>query len=412
MNKEEKLVRPLEGVVVIDSTHVLAGPYCTYQLALLGAEVIKIEPPTGDLVRPWGGTKEQIKQGLGMGFVSQNAGKRSFCVDISRPEGAELVLRLCENADVFIENYRTDAISKHGLGYEDVKSVNPKIVYASLTAFGQNGPLGHRPGFDDVVQASSGFMADNRRESGPIRTGGPILDFASGMHATQSILAGLMLRDKTGLPQRIDIAMQDITMLLLNYRTALTSQNGGQPISIVQDIEGPMLGRFPAKEGFVMLAGYLPRHCCSIAAALGLSRWTTTTLEDMKNHAAEMQSDVEKKLLEKTADEWDVVFNKEGVVGAGVKELSEAFDTEQPKARQLTQPIDTAIGEIHVTTNGYMVNGEVFGPQGTVPLLGQHTREVLNELGLTDTQTEKLLLDGTVKEPSEDEFKSFPGPAE
>tara|TARA_Y100001001_G_scaffold98950_1_gene96745 strand:- start:108 stop:491 length:384 start_codon:yes stop_codon:yes gene_type:complete len=124
--------RPLDGIRIVDLTHVLAGPYCSYQLGLLGADVIKVEPLSGDLVRPWRGTREQVMSGMGTGFMAQNAGKRSLSVDISQPEGSDLVLELAAGADVFLENYRPGSLARHGLGYDDVAAVNDTVVYASI----------------------------------------------------------------------------------------------------------------------------------------------------------------------------------------------------------------------------------------------------------------------------------------
>ena len=209
---------PLSGYRVIDMTHVLAGPYCGYQLGLLGAEVIKVESPRGDMVRYWGGSEDQLNLGLGFGFTAQNAGKRSICVDITRPEGADIVTELAASADIFLENYRPGALAGHGLDYASIKTRNPSIIYTSISAFGQNGPHGHRPGFDDVVQATSGYMSINQRGDGPIRTGGPVLDYATGMQATSAILAAILLRNASSEGQHIDIAMQDVTTLLINHR--------------------------------------------------------------------------------------------------------------------------------------------------------------------------------------------------
>ena len=184
--------KPLDGYRVVDLTHVLAGPYCTYQLGLLGADVIKVESLRGDMVRNWGGTDDQLVHRLGTGFAAQNAGKRSLAVDLTRPEGAEIVRTLAERADIFVENYRPGALARYSLDYEPVRERNPGLIYLSISAFGQTGPHGHRPGFDDVVQATSGFMSINVRGDGPIRTGGPVLDYATGMHATSAVLAAAL----------------------------------------------------------------------------------------------------------------------------------------------------------------------------------------------------------------------------
>ena len=181
--------RPLDGLKVLDLTHVLAGPYCTYQLALLGADVVKVEPPRGEMIRGWGGTDEQVANGLGTGYVPQNAAKRAIAVDLRSAAGREVVLRLAAQADIIVENYRPGATDGHGLGHEAVLGVNPAVIYATISAFGHEGPMANRPGFDDVVQATSGYMSINVRGDGPIRTGGPVLDYATGMQAASSVLA-------------------------------------------------------------------------------------------------------------------------------------------------------------------------------------------------------------------------------
>lgn len=391
-------IRPLDGMSVLDLTHVLAGPYCSYQLGLLGADVIKVEPHTGDLVRPWMGTQEQVMAGMGTGFMAQNAGKRSLCVDITKPAGRDLILELAESADIFLENYRPGALERHGLGFDAVRAVNSKIVYTSISAFGQTGPFANRPGFDDVIQGTSGFMASNKREQGPIRTGGPVLDYATGMHSTSAILGALMLRDRTGEPQRVDVAMQDVTMLLLNYETAEASQNGGiAPLKT--DLSAPMLGRFASSDGYVMLAGYLPRHCQSLAKALRIPELESIEFMDLFTRGSEIEAIVAARILEKTTAEWDQIFAEAEVVGGGVAELSEAFATGQPQAREITSPLDTPVGEIHATSNGYRTNDVVWGPRSSVPRLGEHSREILTELGRDEAAITALMVDDVVREP-------------
>jgi crotonobetainyl-CoA:carnitine CoA-transferase CaiB-like acyl-CoA transferase len=240
-------------------------------------------------------------------------------------------------------------------------------------------------------------MSVNLRDDQPVRNGGPILDYATGMHATTSILAALMLRQKTGESQRIDMAMQDVTMLLMNYKTAGASQTGLSP-EPSGDIEGPMLGRFPAKEGYVMLAGYLPHHCSSIAKAIGLDAYAEISFEDLFTRGGEIQAAVEARIREKTAMEWDEIFSELGVVAGGVREIAEVFETGQPQAREVTMPLETAAGGIHVTTSGYRVNGEVWGPRSGVPLLGEHTRAILEELDCSDERIDALIAQGIVKQ--------------
>ena len=381
--------KPLDGFKVVDLTHVLAGPYCTYQLGLLGANVVKVESLQGDMVRGWGGTDEQVQKQLGSGFVAQNAGKRSIAVDISQAEGSDVVKALAAEADILVENYRPGALAKAGLDYESLRQQNSRLIYASISAFGRTGPHGHRPGFDDVVQATSGFMSINVRGDGPIRTGGPVLDYATGMHATSAILAAVLLRQKTGDGQLIDLAMQDVTMLLMNRHTSITASTGTPPAP-GQNRDSPMLGRFKAKEGYVMLAGYLPHHCRSICKAIGLDQYADLDGRGFATNGAEIERAVEETIAERTAEEWDTVFSEQGVVAGGVRSLDEVLATGQPASRELLTDVESAAGPFQVTTGGYRINDEVFKPVSGVPQLGEHTREVLTELGYDATQVEAL----------------------
>ena len=390
-------IKPLSDKKVIDLTHVLAGPYCTYQLGLLGAEVIKVESPRGDMTRPWGGEEEQINLGLGTGFVAQNAGKRSIVIDIKDPRGSAIVQDLVKTADIFVENYRPGKMLECGLDFDKLSSINSELIYTSISAFGQNGPHGHRPGFDDVIQATSGFMSINVRGDGPIRTGGPVLDYATGMHATSAVLAALMLLDKTGKGQHIDISMQDVTMLLMNRHTSIAATTG-VPLPPLQDREGPLLGRYLTRDGYVMLAGYRARHKRTILEALGLTEYSSMSSAQLNNLSEQIESDVERVLKNKTTAEWDEVFSKFGVVAGGVKDLIEVLATGQPEARDLLTTVNSSFGNHQVSTIGYKINDSTLKPGTHVPLLGEQTEEVLLELGYSNEQISDLFDKGIVNQ--------------
>ena len=390
-------IKPLSDKKVIDLTHVLAGPYCTYQLGLLGAEVIKVESPRGDMTRPWGGEEEQINLGLGTGFVAQNAGKRSIVIDIKDPRGSAIVQDLVKTADIFVENYRPGKMLECGLDFDKLSSINSELIYTSISAFGQNGPHGHRPGFDDVIQATSGFMSINVRGDGPIRTGGPVLDYATGMHATSAVLAALMLLEKTGKGQHIDISMQDVTMLLMNRHTSIAATTG-VPLPPGQDREGPLLGRYLTKDGYVMLAGYRARHKRTILEALGLAEYSSMSSAQLNSLSEKIESDVERVLKSKTTAEWDEVFSKFGVVAGGVKDLIEVLATGQPEARDLLTTVNSSFGNHQVSTIGYKINDSTLEPGTHVPLLGEQTEEVLLELGYSNEQISDLFDKGIVNQ--------------
>ena len=388
-------MKPLDGLTVLDMTHVLAGPYCTYQLGLLGADVTKVESPKGDMTRIWGGSEAQINQKLGAGFVAQNAGKKSLVLDLTNNQGAEVARALSQQVDIFVENYRPGVLARYGLDYESVKAENPSVIYLSITAFGSNGPHGHRPGFDDVVQATSGYMSINERGDGPIRTGGPVLDYATGMHATSAVLGAVLMRERTGEGCKIDLAMQDVAMLLINRHVSYTATTGDMfpPAGNRDDF---LHGRFKTKDGYIMLAGYLPRHQKSILQALGLTELAQLSGGELRRRAAEIEQAAVAAIATKTSEEWDAIFSEQQTVAGAVRDLSEVLATKQPEARDFLTTVDSGIGEVHVTTAGYLFDETPLEPAGPLPSLGADTRSVLRSHGYSDAQIEDLLEQGAI----------------
>ena len=388
-------MKPLEGLTVLDMTHVLAGPYCTYQLGLLGADVTKVESPKGDMTRIWGGTDEQIDQKLGAGFVSQNAGKKSLVLDITNEQGAKVAQTISKNIDIFVENYRPGVLARYGLDYDSIKAENPNVIYLSITAFGSNGPHGHRPGFDDVVQATSGYMSINERGDGPIRTGGPVLDYATGMHATSAVLSAVMMRERTGEGCRIDLAMQDVAMLLINRHVSYTATTGDMfpPAGNRDDF---LYGRFKTKDGYIMLAGYLPRHQQSILKGLGLTELSELSGGELRKRAKEIEEAAVAVIATKTSEEWDAIFSEQETVAGAVRNLSEVLATQQPKARDFLTSVESGIGEVQVTTAGYLIDDEPFKPNGPLPSLGADTHSVLSANGYSEQQIADLVEQGAI----------------
>lgn len=210
-----KFARPFEGVRVIDVSHVLAGPYCSYQLALLGADVIKVEPPTkGDIARTIGPNAELNARGLGLGFLGQNSNKRSIAIDLKTAAGKEILWRLIDTADVFSENFRPGVMHRLGFDADTVLGRRPGIIYASLTGYGQEGPLSARPAYDHVLQGIAGMMFVNRTLAGePHRIGFPVVDYVAGLVGAFAIASALYQRTHTGRGQRID-RVRDLTEIL------------------------------------------------------------------------------------------------------------------------------------------------------------------------------------------------------
>jgi len=264
---------PLNGRKVIDLTQVLAGPYCSYQLGLLGADVIKVEPQDGGDWARIGGPDEALSDaGLAAGFLTQNAGKRSIAIDLKRPEGVALVLDMVGQADVFLENFRPGTAGRLGLDPATVQARNPSIVYASLSAYGQDGPMGGRPAYDHVIQAVSGIMQlTGAPETLPNKVGAPYIDYATGMNGAFAVLSALMEKDRTGKGQRVDVAMLDSALLLMASHMTGAATSGNIPKASGNEAfsGSPTSGVFKTKDGDLALAANNERQYPRLLQAIG-----------------------------------------------------------------------------------------------------------------------------------------------
>ena len=391
--------RPLAGLKVVGFDHALTASYCTYQLGLLGADVVKVESLEGDFTRRWGGTAEQIERGLGDGFMAQNAGKDCICIDLDKPEGREIALKLIAEADIVVENRRPGVMHEMGLGYEDAVRVNPRIIYASISGYGATGPDAGRPAFDDVIQGTSGFMCTNPTSEGPGRAGGPVLDYATGLHGVTAVMAALMTREQTGESQHLDIAMQDTAMALMS-RLVTETANTGRLGSFSGNRSGVAAGRFATADGFVMLAAYMPAQLRRLVEMLGLSDYAALSNRDLMGSGDELTAAIEERLLQKTSEEWDAEFVATGVIGGAVRDMSQTLATGQPKARGFLSEIETPIGRYQVPSLGFVWNGESVGPAQSVSSLGGDTRSILTGLGYDIASIDRFVEDGVVSTPA------------
>src|SRR5438874_508866 len=227
----EGAMRPFEGIRVIDVTHVLAGPFAAYQLAVLGADVIKVDDPNDpDQSRSSGTDKELNGAQMGTGFLTQGSNKRAITLDLKTERGREILKKLAATADVFVENYRPGAFEALGLGYEDLAKINPRLIYASFSAFGRTGPRREQTAYDHVIQATSGIMAmTGSKDVHPIKFGSPAIDYATGMTGAFALSAALFQRERTGRGQRIDMAMLDVAMILMSSHLTGYLRHGVHP---------------------------------------------------------------------------------------------------------------------------------------------------------------------------------------
>src|SRR6187549_447741 len=304
----EDSMRPFEGIRVIDVTHVLAGPFAAYQLAILGADVIKVEHPDDpDQSRGAGTDKELNRRNMGTAFLTQASNKRSITLDLKQARDRDILKKLVATADVFVENYRPGAFDALGLGYEALAAINPRLIYASFSAFGQHGPRGGQTAYDHVIQATSGIMAmTGTTDVHPVKIGAPAVDYATGMTGAFALSAALFQRERTGRGQRIDMAMLDVAMILMSSHITGYLRNGVHPKPSGNRHPHATNGAFATKDGtLVMLGASNVRQQKRLWVALGRPEMAKKNNDERDaDHAREIAV-LEEIMPTRTADEWE-----------------------------------------------------------------------------------------------------------
>lgn len=389
---------PLTGIRVIDFTTVLAGPYCTYQLALLGADVVKVERPiSGDYTR----TGEALPgmPGLTASFVAQNASKRSITMDLKCAAGLELAHRLVEQSDVMVENFSPGVAERLGLGFNAVNARNPDIVYASLSGYGQDGPYSARPAYDHVIQAISGItMLTGAADSVPNRIGPPLFDYLAGIYAAFAVMAALRERDRTGQAQRVDVAMLDAALVAMASTTSAFLNAGINPMpnGNTASSGSPASGIFHTKNGLLSLAANQEHHVVSLCAALGapslLDDPRFTVPDVRKANAKAFGSALTERLAHRSATGWETLLSAAHVPAVKVRTVPEALADEHVVSRGVQQQVtDPTTGKpISVPSLGFKWNGHSIGPKKAPSLLGEDTEQILAELGIDANEIASL----------------------
>jgi len=364
---------PLDGIRIVDLTQVLAGPYCTYQLALLGAEVIKVEPPGGEWTRLGGAVKGLVPQGLGLTFCVQNSDKDCIEVDLKTETGLDAVLHLADSADVFVQNFRPGVAERLGLGVEALQARNPTLIYCSMSAYGPEGPIGGRPAYDHVVQAMSGVMqTTGTEEMGPVKVGAPYVDYATGLNAAFAVMAALAERTRTGEGQVLDVSMLDSALNLMasNVTSVATTGNDLPKLGNEAASRSPSSGFFIAADGEALtIAANNERQFADLCAALGHAEWAT---DDRWADPIERRANREPlrelfiaAFAADTAASWEERLAAKGVPASRVRKLSEVIADGQPAARGLLHEIavGTAATPVQVPGIGFQLNGDSLGPR-------------------------------------------------
>lgn len=383
-------MQPFKDIRVLDLTHVLAGPFCTHQLSVLGADVIKVEPVgRPDMMRQEGSIGNLNLQGLGTQFSAQNSGKRAIALDLASDTGRSLIVELIKEADVLVQNYAGEALDRFDLGYITVEKINPQIIYCSMSGFGQTGPKAGHPAYDVVIQAYTGMMASNGLPDGkPLRIGPPMVDYGTGAQAAVAISAALFQRTRTGKGQFIDVAMADAALMLMAGNVSETRASGIHPTPCGnQHPLRPGYAAFETKSGQIMIGAFTAKQCSDLMLTLGEAVLAKEVLcirtEDLAGRLEADRAVISKHMMDKTADYWEGVLNLAHIPAARVRTLPEALAEPQIQARG-----------IGVAAYNFAHDG----PDGSdeVPLYGQHTDEVLIELGLTKSRISDLRRDRVI----------------
>jgi crotonobetainyl-CoA:carnitine CoA-transferase CaiB-like acyl-CoA transferase len=392
------LVAPLEGLLVLDFTRLLPGPFCTQLLANLGADVIKIEDPkVGDYMR----SVPPLIGDTSYPFLMVNRGKRSLAVDLKTPEGQEIVRKLARRADVVVEQFRPGVMARLGADYDGLALMNPKLVYCSFSGYGQTGPYRDLPGHDLNFEALAGILAVTgaKGQPRPAVPGVPIADLASGFNAALSILASLRVRDRTGRGEYLDVSIHDTAVALMVLGLARYLATGEEPVAGETLLTGifPFYALYETKDGrWLSVATVEPKFWVRMCELLGAPELSDQQFASDAARAAVADALVA-KFQEKTLAEWERIFEPERLPIAAVKRVSEVVDDPHVKARRLLPTVDVpSVERVRVIAHPAKHAVAATKVPAAVPKRGEHTEEIMRSLGYTSKQITALSKKGIV----------------
>jgi crotonobetainyl-CoA:carnitine CoA-transferase CaiB-like acyl-CoA transferase len=398
---------PLRGIRVLDLTRALAGPFCTMILGDLGADVIKVEPTGGDMIRNWG----PFDRGTSAYYLSGNRNKRGIAVNFRDPRALDMLRSLAVQCDVIAENFRPGAVEAMGLGYETLAELNPRLIYASVTGFGRTGPAGDRPGFDQIAQGYSGLMSvTGAPESGPTRVGVAIGDQTAGMWCVIGVLAAIAERNASGKGRRVETSLLSSLVGLMSVQAQRYLSLGEVPglAGNTHPVISPY-GVFQTADGPLNIAPATTemwKRLCDVLGLAGLvddPRYATNAARIERR--GELKEILEARLRERTRREWTELFLAADIPAGPINTLADVFADEQVIHCRLVEEADHAeLGRIRQVGSPISFDGR----QGesirrAPPVLGEHTFEVLRELGFSDADLRALARDGVIVQHRRDQ---------
>ena len=381
---------PLQGIRVLDLTNVLAGPFCCHQLAHMGADVIKVETRSGgDLARQLGADAELNRKHMGVSFLAQNVGKRSITIDFKHASGKEIFRKLVQSAQVLVENFRPGVMQRLGLGYEALKQENPTLIYCAISGFGQDGPLRDLPAYDQIIQGMSGMMSiTGAPENAPYRVGYPVADTIGGITAAFAVAAALAQPNRTE-GTFIDVSMLEAAMATMGWAVSNFLVAGREPRAMGnENVTASPSGTFATGKGLLNIAANKQEQFEALCRVVGRPQLITdprfAERQGRLQHRFELKAALEQAMAVKSADDWWALLNAEGVPAGPVYTVPQVLEHPQIATRGMIATYKDAPGvgrDIRIVRTGVKLDGEAPSVPNPPPTLGQHTDEILAELG-------------------------------